>query len=239
MTSNFKNRAEFEDKPVRVETACRHIRNSRKRLLILKLAGRTVHSVRKLTSGGVKMDVLDLKAGVEAVLINARQANRILSVRDIAGALRSDEQAIEEALKRLEADLNRPERGFLILRQESSIQLVPKPQFVPMLERVMLLGAQAPMSRQAVETLAIIAVKQPITTSNVNSIRGVDSAGPLRMLLDRRLIERVLGVGPTAEKCWGTTPLFLQAFNLTSIDDIRQRGALERVFPSVYGKPAK
>jgi len=88
-------------------------------------------------------------------------------------------------------------------------------------ERFLGLEATSRLSRAALETLAIIAYRQPISRPQVDAIRGVNSDGVIRSLLSKGLIEEVgRAEGPGRPILYGTTAAFLQAFGLTSLDEL-------------------
>jgi segregation and condensation protein B len=91
-----------------------------------------------------------------------------------------------------------------------------------------------PLTSQALETLAIVALKQPVTTGDINAIRGIESAGTVQTLRNRKLIVRSARLGPRRERIWRTTPLFLDTFGLASLDELYKEGRMEEVFASVY-----
>ena len=91
-----------------------------------------------------------------------------------------------------------------------------------------------PLSEQALETLAIIALKQPVNTEKINAIRGVNSNGPLETLAKRKLISGDAN-GEGRGTYWRTTKRFLDEFGFESLDDIYASGKLERVMGQAYG----
>jgi segregation and condensation protein B len=91
-----------------------------------------------------------------------------------------------------------------------------------------------PNTAQALETLAIVALKQPVSTGDINAIRGIESASTIQTLLDRKLIARSARLGPRRERIWRTTQLFLDTYGLASLDELYQQGRMEEVFASVY-----
>jgi segregation and condensation protein B len=91
-----------------------------------------------------------------------------------------------------------------------------------------------PITSQALETLAIVALKQPVSTGDINAIRGLESAGTVQTLRNRKLIARSARLGPRRERIWRTTPLFLETFGLASLDELYKEGRMEEVFASVY-----
>jgi segregation and condensation protein B len=176
------------------------------------------------------MERWELKAAIEAVLMGV---NRPVKLAALAEVLECDEQAVEEALLEFESDLLAADRGVQVRHRAQGVRLEVKAQFADRIARAIPEWAPKPISSQALETLAIIAMKQPVTIGDINAIRGVESAGTLQTLRNRKLIARVARLGPRREKYWRTTPLFLETFNLTSVDDLYQEGRMEEVFPSL------
>lgn len=148
---------------------------------------------------------------VESLLFVAAEP---VGVRDLAKALSLPADAIEVALEQLDREYQT--RGIRLLRHADQVQLVSAPEAADAIERF--LGVQNSASRlshAALETLAIIAYKQPLTKSGIESIRGVDCSGPVRTLLQRGLIAEV-GRQQTVGRpvLYGTTEEFLKQFGL-------------------------
>ena len=177
------------------------------------------------------MEAWELKAGLEVIL---GSANRALTLSDLARGLRIDELAVEDVLRDLEADLAAADRGWQIRHRAHGIRLESKPQFAGLPKAAIPEWAPRPISEQAIEVVAIIAMKQPVSISDINAIRGVESTATLQTLRDRKLVARTAQLGPHREKYWRTTPLFLETFGLSSLDDLYKEGALQRAFPSMY-----
>ena len=94
-------------------------------------------------------------------------------------------------------------------------------EFAPYVERFILDGQRARLSGAALETLAIVAYKQPISRSQIASIRGVDPDGVLRTLQSRGYIDQVgRDPGPGQALMWGTTPAFLEKLGIDSVNDL-------------------
>jgi segregation and condensation protein B len=153
---------------------------------------------------------------------------------DLARGLGIDELAVEDVLRDLEADLAAADRGWQIRHRAHGIRLESKPQFAGLPKAAIPEWAPRPISEQAIEVVAIIAMKQPVSISDINAIRGVESTATLQTLRDRKLVARTAQLGPHREKYWRTTPLFLETFGLSSLDDLYKEGALQRAFPSMY-----
>jgi segregation and condensation protein B len=177
------------------------------------------------------MEAWELKAGLEVIL---GSANRELTLSDLARGLGIDELAVEDVLRDLEADLAAADRGWQIRHRAHGIRLESKPQFAGLPKAAIPEWAPRPISEQAIEVVAIIAMKQPVSISDINAIRGVESTATLQTLRDRKLVARTAQLGPHREKYWRTTPLFLETFGLSSLDDLYKEGALQRAFPSMY-----
>ena len=177
------------------------------------------------------MEAWELKAGLEVIL---GSANRELTLSDLARGLGIDELGVEDVLRDLEADLAAADRGWQVRRRAHGIRLESKPQFAALPKAAIPEWAPRPISEQAIEVVAIIAMKQPVSISDINAIRGVESTATLQTLRDRKLVARTAQLGPHREKYWRTTPLFLDTFGLSSLDDLYKEGALEKAFPSMY-----
>jgi segregation and condensation protein B len=178
------------------------------------------------------MESWELKAGLEAIL-NA--VNRPVTVPALAEALASDEQVIEALLEEYAVELEAADRGLQLRHRPQGVRLEVKPRFAELVGRVIPAWAPKPLSRQGLETLVIIALKQPVTIGEINAIRTIESAGTVQTLRNRKLIARAARLGPRREKYWRTTPLFLETFHLTSLDQLRQEdGRLEKTFPEVF-----
>jgi segregation and condensation protein B len=92
------------------------------------------------------------------------------------------------------------------------------------------------MTAQALETLAIVALKQPVTVGDINAIRGIDRTSAVQTLRNRGLIVRSARLGPHRAKLWRTTPLFLESFGLASLDELYKEGRMAEVLASVYSR---
>lgn len=160
--------------------------------------------------------VLSLMAKVESLLF---VADAPISVGRLAEALEATPGQVERALTDLEGLYT--ERGLRLQRAGNQVQLVTAPEAASSIERFLGLGARTRLSRAALETLAIIAYRQPITRPEIEIIRGVGSDSVLRTLLSNGLIEEV-GRAPTVGRpiLYGTTFEFLQHFGLRGLDEL-------------------
>ncbi|NTU83017.1 MAG: SMC-Scp complex subunit ScpB [Chloroflexales bacterium] len=153
---------------------------------------------------------------VESLLFVAGEP---VSVAQIARALEAPGDAIEAALEQLAAACR--ERGVRVQRHGDHVQLVSAPEAARAVGRFLGVQASGRLSSAALEVLAIIAYRQPITRAQVDAIRGVDSSGTIRALLARDLVDeagRLESVGRPI--LYATTPAFLQQFGLTTLADL-------------------
>lgn len=153
---------------------------------------------------------------VESLLFVAPDPVQLTALAD---ALEEPLERIEEALAHL-ADLQH-DRGVQIQRARDRVQLVSSPEAAPYIERFLGLDLVVKLSPAALETLAIIAYRQPVTRAQIDEWRGVNSDGVLRTLLHRGLVEQ----GERLEQAgrpfhYHTTFDFLQHFGLQSLDDL-------------------
>ena len=173
---------------------------------------------------------------VEAVLF---ASDAPLKAEEIARADESlNEDLIEDAIGELNAAYSESERAFEIRELGEGFQLLTRSEFAPYLERFDTVPRPSRVSGPALETLAIIAYRQPIGRIEIEYIRGVSSAGVIRTLTDRALVDVVArGEGLGRPLLYGTTQRFLEHFGFRSLDDLprpeelpiilRDRAALE------------
>ena len=160
--------------------------------------------------------VLSLAAQVESLLF---VADGPVSVGRLAEALEVTPGRIERALAGLEATY--VDRGLRVQRASNRVQLITTPEAAPCIERFLGLETRTRLSRAALETLAIIVYRQPVTRPEIEAVRGVSSDSVLRTLLSVGLIEEV-GRAATVGRpiLYGTTFDFLQHFGLSSLDEL-------------------
>jgi segregation and condensation protein B len=170
---------------------------------------------------------LPLTARVEAVLLtNDRPVPepRLVEMLGLkAGGKQRDSAAaqVREAVDRLNADYQAQGRAFRVQRLAGGWQLLTLPEFGPLLARVRGLRAQGRLTPAALETLAIIAYRQPILRAELEAIRGVACGEVLKTLLERRLV-RITGRAEELGRpmLYGTTTEFLKVFGLARIEDL-------------------
>lgn len=157
-----------------------------------------------------------LAALVEALLFVADEP---VSIDRLASTLAVDASLVAQALDDLAAAS--AGRGLRIQRKGPRVQMVTAPEAGPAIERFLGLDLSARLSGPALETLAIIAYKQPITRAEVDAIRGVQSDSVVRSLVGKGLIEEVGRLEQAGRPIiYGTTFGFLQHFGLRDLGDL-------------------
>ena len=158
-----------------------------------------------------------LSGRVEALLFSAPEP---ISLNQIAESLNVQSSVIEETIREINEFYLRSS-GLRIQKEKGKYQLTTSPEFASDIERFLGLEATARLSRAAIETLTIIAYKQPITRPAIDSIRGVNSDGVIKSLLTKNLIEEVgRADSPGRPIIYGTTTDFLQHFGLNSLEEL-------------------
>ena len=158
----------------------------------------------------------DLKTLVEAFIL---VSDGPVSVEILAQALELDSAAIEHALAQLEQDYGT--RGIRLQRMRERVQFVSAPEVSEQVQKFLGLDTAPRLSPAALETLAIVAYRQPITRPQIEGIRGVNCDGVIHTLLARTLVEPVGELETVGHPTlYGTTFEFLQYFGLTALDQL-------------------
>ncbi len=175
-------------------------------------------------------DPQEIEAAIEAALFVTPQPIRRRKILEVFGARAREEAsaALERVLARYRADAN---RGVVVEEVASGLRLVTRPELHGYLRKLFEITGQNRLSMPALETLAIIAYRQPITGPEIQELRSVSSSGVLRTLLEKRLIRiagRKLVVGKPF--LYATTREFLMHFGLKSLDDLPPLEEFEETF---------
>ena len=132
-----------------------------------------------------------------------------------------DEDRVEAALAVLKAEYDDSGHAFELREVADGVQLMTRPEFAPYLERFDTVPRSSRLSGPALEALAIVAYRQPISRIEVEYIRGVNSTGVIRTLLDRELIAAVgRGEGVGRPVLYGTTSRFMEHFGFPSMEHL-------------------
>jgi segregation and condensation protein B len=159
---------------------------------------------------------LPLRTLVESLLFVAEGPVQIAA---LAKALQVDEEKIQAALAELKQEYT--QRGMRVQRLRDKVQLVTAPDAAPAIEKFLGIDGSGHLSAAALETLAIIAYRQPVTRPAIEAVRGVNCDGVIQTLLSRGLIQET-GRQETAGRpiLYATTFEFLQNFGLRDTDDL-------------------
>ncbi|MGH2677687.1 MAG: SMC-Scp complex subunit ScpB [Actinomycetota bacterium] len=155
---------------------------------------------------------------LEAVLFVADEP---LSSAVLANLVGTDRRAVDSLLEGLAEEYERTGAGLSLRRVAGGWRLYTHPDAAPIVERFVLSSRHTRLTRAALETMAIVAYKQPVTRHQVAAIRGVDSEGVLRALVERGLLAEVgRDEGPGRPLLYGTTPEFLERLGLDSVSEL-------------------
>ncbi len=159
---------------------------------------------------------------VEAILMVAEEP---VDAHLLAQLLEMAPGRVEDLCAGLAAGYEAEDRGFALVRVAGGYRFQSHPDLAPYVERFVLDGQRARLSAAALETLAIVAYKQPVSRAQMASIRGVNVDGVLRTLHHRGLVEEVArDPGPGQAVLYGTTRTFLERLGLDSLDDLPPLG---------------
>jgi segregation and condensation protein B len=165
------------------------------------------------------IDARELKAILEAVLFVSSEPVPVARLMTILGTVSKAE--VVQALGILTHDLDQAGRGIQLVQVAGGYRLVTKQEYGPWLKRMDKAKAAQKLSRSALESLAIIAYKQPLVRSEIEEIRGVETSGVLRTLCERKLV-RIVGRKdvPGRPIMYGTTKFFLEHFGLQDLSQL-------------------
>ncbi|TQM58050.1 SMC-Scp complex subunit ScpB [Humibacillus xanthopallidus] len=157
------------------------------------------------------------RSAIEAVLMVVDEPVTELS---LASALELPVEDVVEHLHALEQEYSTQQRGFTLRSVAGGWRVYSRPEFAPVVEKFVLDGQQARLTQASLETLAVIAYRQPVSRARVSAVRGVNVDGVVRTLVSRGLIEEVDDVGESGALLYRTTTYFLQRLGLSSLDEL-------------------
>lgn len=178
------------------------------------------------------MEDKEARSILEAALFISGEPMNIDSLKDI---LEIDKVNTERLLKELVTEYSINNSGLLVVEVADGFQMVTNPACAPWVRKLLSTAVPKKLSPSSLETIAIIAYKQPIIKAEIEAIRGVNSDGVVKTLLERRLI-KILGrkEAPGRPLMYGTTPEFLQYFglkNLTELPTLKEFNEMETPEP--------
>jgi segregation and condensation protein B len=169
------------------------------------------------------LDAADLRGGLEALLFVVDNA---VDEATLAGALRCPPSQVSAGLRDLAADYDARRAGITLRQVGDGWRLYTREEFAEVVERYLVGGQQSRLTQAALETLAVIAYRQPVTRARVSAIRGVGVDGVMRTLIARGLVHEV-GTDPdSGGGLYETTPLFLERLGLSSLAELPELAPL-------------
>lgn len=161
--------------------------------------------------------VADLRPALEAILMIADQP---LDTITLAGVVGYPVEEVVGALQTLAEEYAEQGRGFELRNVAGGWRYYTREEFAGVVETFVLDGQQARLTQAALETLAVVAYKQPVSRARVSAIRGVNVDGVMRTLLTRGLVEEAGTDGETGANLYRTTGYFLERIGITSLDEL-------------------
>lgn len=160
----------------------------------------------------------DIKEIIKALLFAWGDPLDIKTISDICEV---DIDEIERAIEDLRSEMDSSDDGLKIIRMNSSYQLISRDIYFDYVKKLLSEKPKNNLSNASIETLSIIAYKQPVTKMQIEKIRSVKSDGPVNTLLDRGLIEEVGRLDtPGKPILYGTSDIFLRSFGIEDLSEL-------------------
>ncbi|MEU9827264.1 SMC-Scp complex subunit ScpB [Micromonospora chersina] len=163
------------------------------------------------------LDDAELRGALEAILLVVDQP---VSELALAQVLEQSPERIGPMLDEIAAGYTAAGHGFELRRAAGGWRLYTRPEYATYVERFVLEGQSVRLTQAALETLAVIAYKQPVTRSRISAIRGVNCDGVIRTLVSRGLVEECGTEADSGAFLYRTTTMFLEKLGLNSVDDL-------------------
>jgi segregation and condensation protein B len=171
----------------------------------------------------VDVPLAELRPALEAVLMVADQPLDHLS---LASAVGHPAEEVREALSALAREYDEQQRGFELRNVAGGWRYYTREELAPVVERFVLDGQQARLTQAALETLSVVAYKQPVSRARVSAIRGVNVDGVMRTLVSRGLVEEAGHDSETTATLYRTTSYFLERIGITSLAELPELAPL-------------
>lgn len=159
----------------------------------------------------------EVKPALEAVLMVAEEPLDHLS---LAAAVDVPPDTVEQALRELSDEYTAQGRGFDLRQVGRGWRFYSRAKFAPLVERFVIDGQQARLTQAGLETLAIVAYRQPVSRGRIAAIRGVSVDGVIRTLVSRGLVDEAGHDPETGAQLYRTTSYFLERMGITSIEQL-------------------
>ncbi len=159
-----------------------------------------------------------LEGAIEAVLFSMGEA---VPIKELAKAMEVDEATLEKVLNNMMDKYEAEDRGIKLVKLEDSYQLCTKNEFYDVLSKLVNMPKKHTLTDTLMETLSIVAYKQPITRQEIEAIRGVSCVHAINKLVEYNLITEVGRLDAIGRPIlFGTTEDFLRSFGVQSMDDL-------------------
>lgn len=166
----------------------------------------------------MSLNLTDIQSAAEAVLFACGEP---VEAERLCEALGTDPEKLSEEMDSLAEKLDAQKSGIVLLRLEDKYQLATREAYADIIRAVMDKKRNAPLSQAALEVLAVIAYRQPVTKSFVEEIRGVDCSGVMSTLVQKELIEEAGRLDlPGRPLIYRTTPNFLRCFGMSELSEL-------------------
>ncbi|MDQ1744181.1 MAG: segregation and condensation protein [Pseudonocardiales bacterium] len=162
-------------------------------------------------------DPAALRSALEALLF---VADAPVQLGQLAAAVQRPAAEVAQALAEITADLDSRDAGWQLRPAATGFRLYTRDRYAPVVEAFLLDGQRAKLSQAALETLAVVAYRQPVTRARISAIRGVNVDGVVRTLLARELITEVGSDPETGGGLYRTTSTFLEKMGIASVDEL-------------------
>jgi segregation and condensation protein B len=187
----------------------------------------TQQVTENVTEGGLdetlEVPLGELRPALEAVLMVADQP---LDHMTLASAVGYPPEEVRQALAGLAAEYSEQGRGFDLRNVAGGWRFYTRDEFAVVVEKFVLEGQQARLTQAALETLAVVAYRQPVSRARVSAIRGVNVDGVMRTLVSRGLIEEAGHDSETTATLYRTTGYFLERIGVTSLAELPELAPL-------------
>lgn len=177
----------------------------------------TLSDEHELADGLETAELPPVRAALEAVLLVVDEP---VAEVVLAQVVERPTEEVAAILRELAAEYDADERGFELRNLSGGWRLYTRAACAPFVERFVRDGQQARLTQAALETLAVVAYRQPVTRSRVAAIRGVNVEAVMRTLVSRGLVTEVGTEPESGAVLYGTTPFFLERLGVASIEEL-------------------
>jgi len=164
-----------------------------------------------------ELEVGELVHVLEALLL---VIDTPVSAESLASATEQPVYRVTDALNRIAEDFNSRDSGIDLRQSGGGWRMYTRSRYAPYVERLLLDGTRSKLTRAALETLAVVAYRQPVTRARVSAVRGVNVDAVIRTLVARGLITEAGTDSDTGATTFATTELFLERLGLASLNDL-------------------